>query len=353
MKRILLSIVMIFFWISIYPESARNITWEPVPGAWGYALEIKNSVGNIVVNTEIKNSSYSVSQLEAGEYFFRIATLNMLKQKGVSTDWIKFTIERIYFPKLISISKKQIVSSKKNKDIVVKGRNFRKESLFYLRGNGKEIKLDDVNFISENEVIISCNPSSDSQGLYDLVILNRGDAEAVLKNAVQIVAPGMFKSSVIIGAGYMMGMPLMEWEDYIAPSFTGGKIYVQFPFENIFLEMGADAIIYKNASPANKSSLLNASFGLGAGYSIPFASGIFEIFIKFNGGPVYTILTLDENYADKQTASIDLFASAGCGVRFNITESFFVEPALNWKTIFYKDLFLHSGGASLSAGVRF
>jgi len=357
MKKFCLYIFSVLICTVAYAEPVRNITWEPVPGAWGYALEIQNSAGNIILSKEVRDNYFPVSQFEPGDYSFRIATINLLKQKGDSTGWIKFSIEKLYVPQLSTVSKRQLISTYNNKNIIITGSNFRTESRLHLRGNGKDVEISDVKIISGGEAEFSYNPSSSLKGVYDLVIINRGDAEAILKNSIEIVEPAEAERFYFISAGYSVSVPNGIWGDYFAPSFTGGKFSFQFSFKNPFLEnflIGTDieAVQYKNKDTRNKSSLLYSSFGLGAGYYFPITAINTEIFIKFSGGPVYTVLTLDQNVVGKTTTTVDWFASAGAGLRIYIGGSFFIEPAGSWKTIFYKGGSLGEAGGSLCAGFR-
>lgn len=357
MKKIILTITLICIWIITHAEPSRKITWDSVPGAWGYALEIKDSSGNIIVTADITDNFYSVAKFEPGEYSFRISTLNILRQKGGSTDWIKFTVEKLYIPELKTVAKKQLISSYTNKNIYVTGKNIRPESRFLLRGKDKEIEIKDIKVISDTEAELSYKPSPDMKGQFDLVVVNKGDVESILKDAVTIVAPAEAETYVIIGAGYLLSMPLGAWSEYIAPSYAGGKIFLQFSvknpfFENFLFELETDAVQYKNSDTMKKSSLVYGSAGIGIGYYYPVYSMNLEIFIKFNAGPAYSILTLDENVMHKKTTSVDIFAAGGAGLRLYSGDTLFFEPACSWKTLFYKQEYLNEAGVSLSVGLK-
>lgn len=350
--------LIIFFLAAASANSApeRKISWDHVPGAWGYALEIKDSSDNIIVNVQQRANSYSVSKFEPGEYSFRIAALNMLKQKGTNTGWIKFTVEKLFTPQLKSVSKKQLVSGYANSNIYIYGRNLRPESRFFLRNKDREIELTDkaVNF--ENEAVFSIKPDKSAKGVYDLAVVNRGDVGDIIKDAFEIVEPTEIPRPLAIGFGYRGSYPVGPWSDYLAPSFKGGRAYFQFYFkspalEHFFVEAECEGVLYNNRSGVNVSSMMYDSFGLGGGYFYPFS--FFDIFIKLNGGPVYTVLNLDNKVAENRLTSVDTFVSVSSGARFYIGDMFFVEPALNWKTVFYKGAFLHEVAGVFSAGVKF
>lgn len=357
MKKIFLIILFTLACTAVLIAADNKIAWEPVPGAWGYVLEIKDSSDNIILNKEIRDSAYSVAQFAPGEYSFRISTLNMLKQKGENTSWVSFNIEKLYKPQLKSISKKQLISSNSNKNIVIFGKNFRKESTFLLRGNGTEVKLSDVDIISDSEVHIKYTPPVSLNGKYDLVVVNRGDVESVLKDSVEIVGSGESERFYYIGTGYLLSIPVGIWAEYMGPSYTGGELFFQLSlknlfFENILLETEIDAVQFTNKQSVDKSSLQYLSAGLGAGYYYPFYSLNMQLFFKVSTGPVYTRLTLDKNVVGRVTTSYDWFANGTTGLRIFTGSSFFIEPACSWKTVFYTGEYLHAGEISLSFGFK-
>lgn len=357
MNRLLLTLTTLLISVNLYSEPGTKIDWDPVPGAWGYLLEIKDSSGSVIISKEIRESQYSVAGFAPGRYSFRIATLNMMKQRGESTGWSDFTVEKLYMPDLKSVSKKQMVSSYTNKKIIITGSNFRPESVFLLRGNGTEIKISDVEIISDKEVLISYKPPPSAKGKYDIVVVNKGDVESVLKDAIEIVEPAELERFYYIGAGYLASKPYGVWGDYMAPSYTGGKLYFQFSiksltFENILFEAEADAVRFTNLETVKKSSLQYASLGFGTGYYYPLYSLNTELFIKFNTGPVYSIMTLDENVTSRVTKSYDWFVKGGAGIRVFFGDSFFIEPAFSWKTAFYTGEYIHLQEVSFSAGVK-
>ncbi|HNX24118.1 MAG TPA: hypothetical protein PKG60_08710 [Spirochaetota bacterium] len=358
MKSKLIIILVFFISVSLYSAPERRLTWEPVTAAWGYNIEIRDSRNNIVIDTAVTETFFVVSHLEPGAYSFRVSTLNILKQKGESTPWIDFVIEKLYIPELKSVSNRQLLSSLSNKNIVVTGRNLKPGCRLLLRGNGKEIEITDITVDSDNEVTFSFKPDSSLKGKYDLVIINRGDAEAVLKDAFDIVEPEAAETICYAGAGYSVSIPFGIWSDYYAFSYTGVTAFFQFSgrnygFDNNLFEVKLDAVRYSNVDSLKKSTLSYASLGTGSGYYYPVIVNSLEIFFKLMGGVVYTSVTLDENVTDKKVSSVDLYSMAGAGVRAYLSESVFADSACNWKTIFYAGEFLHEAGISLSCGISF
>lgn len=353
MKTGLLLILLIT--VNLYPAPEKRITWEPVAGAWGYRLEIKDAVNSIIVNAEITDNFYNVTKLEPGSYSFRIATINILKQTGGSTPWIDFVIEKLYVPELKSVSRRQLLSSYPNKNIIVKGNNFKPGAKLFLRGNGRETELPDLEIKSDSEAVFSFKPDSSMKGRYDLVIVNRGEAESVLKDSIEIVEPEKAENVFFIGAACSMNVPLGKWSDYYSFSYTGGEIFFQssgrnLGLDNVIFELNLEAVRYNNSASFKKSSFTCAASGIGSGYYYPLPGNKFELFIKLNGGLVYSYLTMDENSAENSASSIDVFAIAGAGVRSRVYGDLFVDTSCSWKTIFYTRSFLNDIKISIGCG---
>lgn len=355
MKRILF--LLLFVYTSLYPAE-RRLSWTPVEGALGYYIEIRNSSGLIVVNEMINNSYYDVTKLEPGAYSFRISTVNVLMQRGESSDWISFEVEKLFIPEIKTVSRRELIAGMNNKNIIIRGANFKPQSRFLLRGNGAELEMDDVDIRSETEASVSFKPSASQKGVYDLVVVNRGDVESVLKKAVTIVEIEEAETPFYFGVYYSVNVPFSDFSGYYVTSFTGGGFYLQmsgvkYGFENILLNAGVDAVRFTNTPDSKKSTLTQISAGIGFDYIYPAASAPVELFIRFQTGPVYTMLTMDENLTGKSKTSTDLFALLGGGVRYYTGGDYFIEPSCTWKTVFYTGTFFHDVRVSLGGGTRF
>jgi predicted phage tail protein len=92
--------LMLLFSVYAYAEAGHKITWESVEGAAGYYIEIKDSGDTIITAETITGNSYDIIRLQPGDYQFRVATVNILGQRGQSTDWIEFTVEKLLYRSL-------------------------------------------------------------------------------------------------------------------------------------------------------------------------------------------------------------------------------------------------------------
>lgn len=173
---------------ALFAQNERVIKWQAVYGAGGYIIEIKNSDGKIIVEKEILSTSYDISKLDSGKYSYRITTLNKLKQRGRSTSWTGFTVEKAIIPEIKSVSRKLLAWSYDNPLIIVKGSSFDKSTKIFLRKGNVKLKTD-TEFISETELKFEYNPGSSESGVYDVIAVNDAGFEAVLGSAIEITGP--------------------------------------------------------------------------------------------------------------------------------------------------------------------
>lgn len=351
-------ILLIIFITSLsWSDSRRRLSWEPVPGAAGYFLEIRDSTGTIITETAVKENFYEITDLEPGNYSFRVATVNLLNQKGESSPWINFTIEKLIVPELQSVSSRQLAATVTSSDIIVKGNNFNRSSRFFLRSSGVDIPVAAIDIKSEKEVLLTIKPDTGMAGVYDLVVVNRGGAEAVLKNAFVVVEKEIREKYFFTAVSYSVNVPVGTWSEYFDTSFAGASIYIQIPVSTsgskvYYFEAEVDAVKYNSIQSSRESSFTFISSGAGISLYHSFNESV-QIFTKILAGPVYNILEMEENISEKKSSSLDLYASAGAGIRYFPAEKFFLEPAICWKTVFMAEEFFHNAEISLYAGVRF
>lgn len=348
-------IMFLLFGSLSYSDSRRKLSWEPVPGAGGYYIEIRDSGGAVIKEESVKDNNYDVTGLPPGKYSFRVATLNLLNQKGESSQWIDFIIEKLLVPRIDSVSQSRLRSSALNSSITVKGNNFNSGSRFFLRNSGINIPVTEIEIVSDNEVVLAIIPEAGLTGEYDLAVVNRGGAEALLRNAFVIVDKEIAEQYYYAAVSWSANIPVGTWSEYFDPSFTGASLYFQMPAftgdnKMYYYEAELDIVRYNSSEAAKKSSFTLISAGAGISIYYPLTDGV-QIFGKILAGPVYNILDLEES--GTVSRSLDISASAGTGIRYFLKKDFFIEPALYWKTVFMADEFFYNGEISLYAGVRF
>jgi len=352
-------LILIFILITVlsYSDSRRRLTWEPVSGASGYYLQIRDSARSIITEIAVKENYYETAGLDPGNYSFRVATINILQQKGESSPWINFTIEKLIVPELHSASIRQLVASVTSRDIIVKGNNFNRSSRFFLRSSGGDIPVTAVNVKSEREVYLAIKTDAGMAGLYDLVVVNRGGAEAVLSKAFRVVEKKVIEQNFFLAVAYSVNVPIGAWSEYFSPSFTGASLYFQIPFflsgsAQYYFETELDVVRYNITGSTTASSFTFISSGAGISFYYLLKNPV-HVFVKVLAGPVYNMIEMEGSSIEKRSSSVDLYATTGAGVRYFLTDNFFLEPAFYWRTVFMAEEFLHHSEISLYAGVRF
>jgi len=80
------------------------IRWDPVAGAGGYVVEVEKATGAAVKSLTFAAAARETElNLPAGDYRFRIVTLNNLKRRDSETEWIAFTVEAYAAPVIQSV----------------------------------------------------------------------------------------------------------------------------------------------------------------------------------------------------------------------------------------------------------
>jgi len=187
--------------------------------------------------------------------------------------------------------------------------------------------------------------------------VNKGDAEAMLKNGIEIIEPEKADNIYYTGAGYTINIPAGVWSDYYALSYTGVNVFFQISgrnmgLENLLFEAELEAVRYNNADSLKTSTFSYTAFSVGSGYYYPLTPNKLELFVKIHGGFVYTYVQMDENTEEKSVTSIDISAMAGAGVRAYLSESLFIDSTCAWRTTFYAGESLHGIRLSLACGVK-
>jgi len=223
-----------------------------------------------------------------------------------------------------------------------------------MRSPAGDIPVTIADIKSEKEVLLTVKPDAGMSGSYDLAVVNRGGAEAVLKNAFSVVDKEIREKYFFTAVSYSVNVPAGIWSEYFDPSFAGASVYIQMPaftgdYKIYYYEAELDIIRYSSSESVKKSSLIFISASAGISLYYPLKNRV-QIFGKILAGPAYNILDLEEN--STVSRSLDFSATAGTGVRYFFNTDFFIEPALYWRTVFMAEEFFNNAGISLYAGLR-
>lgn len=137
-NRLLIKVTFLFFVFFLMNTSVlfakkdkTILSWEKIPLASAYLIEIKDNKNNIFVKEKIKRNFYDVKSLETGTYFYRLTLFNRLGLAEGTSDWVRFAFQKIAIPQLTSISPNEI-PEKKAITIEAEGRLFDSKNSLYM-----------------------------------------------------------------------------------------------------------------------------------------------------------------------------------------------------------------------------
>lgn len=380
----------------LFAQDRSVISWEPVDGAGGYILEIRNSQKKIITEKELADTSYDISKLTPGSYQYRLTTLNKLKRKGKSTEWVNFFIEKAVIPVLKDVSRKVLSNTSDNPPFYVTGENFTGDTKLYLKKDSESIELD-TSFISGSELKAVFKTEKKSVGLYDLVAVNRGGFESVIKSAVEIndtvipvvkniqdntalnntsenrvteqtpaVSTGLTgMSRLALGAGWDLTVPAGDWSSNLDISLTGFHLYLSYPLSNfptlnnisVLKNSGIECLFsytgysFTKGKDSESFSMTGCYAGINysafPGFLPPEMSLIFNI----DAGAAYSSMTIffDEKLSD--FSSLDFSMKCGLALRYEFIKNFFTDLSAGYTGVFYLSHPLSEVTVSICAGL--
>ncbi len=183
----------VFLIISMLPAAVlfpaqygNSLSWEPVDGAGGYIIEIRDSQKKMIVEKEIDVTHFDISRLAPGHYQYRLTTLNKLSRRGNNTGWINFQVEKAVIPVIKSISGKVLYNTSDNSPLTVSGENFLYDTKLYLKKGNETVELN-TRFISENVLTAYYRPDKKISGIYKLVAVNSGGFESAARLEIEVI----------------------------------------------------------------------------------------------------------------------------------------------------------------------
>lgn len=120
MRRKFLAIALLLLPLSatfLAAQTPRSIPfyvqWEEVAGAGGYTVEVRDAAEAIVLTKQVSPKVHDVLlDLPAGNYEFRIITLNKFLRFENATEWVGFEVLAYKAPEFIAITPESIVTDK-------------------------------------------------------------------------------------------------------------------------------------------------------------------------------------------------------------------------------------------------
>ncbi len=190
MKRILALAALFFLSLGALANAQdealtqRKLQWKSVPGAKAYILEVRNGLGDSILNKTLETTSFDIS-LPPGEYEVRITTLNKFLKPASVSPWSKLSIMRSILPVPQSISAETLIAGKKDQVLSVSGSGFMPYTLLSLESeNGKA--SGSILSQSGNKISAVFDLSSLAPGEYRLKVSNPPGKEAFAPGSVRV-----------------------------------------------------------------------------------------------------------------------------------------------------------------------
>lgn len=107
-------LLLFFFCGSVSAEQTNKslpyyIEWDPVDGAGGYSVEVRTQTGESVLKKQFAPDIHATElNLPAGQYQFRLVTLNKFLRSENATNWVSIEVLTYSPPQLIQISPESV-----------------------------------------------------------------------------------------------------------------------------------------------------------------------------------------------------------------------------------------------------
>ncbi|MDF3818805.1 hypothetical protein P3G55_02775 [Leptospira sp. 96542] len=158
---------------SLDEPTTYQLKWMEVEGASGYAIEIRNSNGYMVVSERVDKTSFDLVNFTSGAYEHRVAVVNKLGKVGSFSEWVKFEVVVSKIPSLTKNSVYSVSKEEKEKVLLLEGNDFIHPMKVFMIASGKKIQAKSV--VVESGKIAKATFSIDATtdtGIYDLVLEN-------------------------------------------------------------------------------------------------------------------------------------------------------------------------------------
>ena len=162
-------------------ENSLQYSWKQIKGANGYAIQVKNSSGDIILNEQVKTNSLTFS-LPQGEYTHRISALNKFKKPGRWSPWIPFNIRKSDIPDVnvietaaARIDPKKPEESKNKRELTITGKNFLNATKVTIKSDEGDIPISMLDVKNDNTLILTADMNKIKPGNYSVRIENPGE----------------------------------------------------------------------------------------------------------------------------------------------------------------------------------
>ncbi len=151
----------------------QQLSWQEVPGASGYILEIRNSNGYQVLSEKTTANAYTLVNFTSGMYEHRVGAVNKLGKVSGYSEWVPFEVIVSRIPSLTKNSVFSFSKEEKQKVLILEGKDFIDSMKVYMVIGSKKIPAKKV--VLESGTVAKATfdiyPDLDT-GIYDLVLEN-------------------------------------------------------------------------------------------------------------------------------------------------------------------------------------
>jgi hypothetical protein len=358
LNRIYFVIACAVICVSVFPLSAQEaekykvrITWQAVQGAYGYSVEIKDESGKTVFNRETTVSEI-VPKLPEADYSLKITVIDRFRQKVDSTPWKKITVRRSEVPLFESITPSIFEPGTKTVQVVIDGDNFDEKVALTVTDGINAIPVTNVRRVSKESIECELDLSGKPEGKYTLTIENPAHRKVVADNSLTIGelrdGSGSGGGIVTLAAGYKPVFLMSKWNTVLKNTFLGGDFYIAHSLygmplmsrsemmKRIGLEcaVGYEKYTTKPGEDRRTGSMTVFPIMVGFYGTIVDLASV-DVIVKAGGGISYSKLVLSGISAK---TSIDPIAYGGFGVRYYVSNSFFVECGADYTRTVYKSV---------------
>ncbi len=174
--------------IGLYAEDELRypVSWDAVPGAGGYLVEVKNQRQETVITRTVERNGIVLS-LSPGRYLFRVTTLNRFMRNESATRWIAFQVKADRPPVFLSITPDAVFAGKAQ-SLAVSVDNYASDGMASVvspSGGAVPVRVDRA---SKSALLIRIPPLSEA-GKYSLVLTNPPDLAVKVESAFQVSYP--------------------------------------------------------------------------------------------------------------------------------------------------------------------
>jgi hypothetical protein len=167
-------------------EVRYPVSWDAVPGAGGYLVEVVNEQKEPVFKQRVSENRIMLS-LFPGSYSLRITTLNRFMRRESATHWIAFLVPAAGPPALLSIVP-DVVLAGKEQSLVATVDNLSRDGSVLLRSPSGGVIPASVDRVSRTSLRIGL-PVLDQIGEYSLVLTNPPDLTTTVEAALRVRYP--------------------------------------------------------------------------------------------------------------------------------------------------------------------